>query len=165
MRVCSEEAVNHSRHRIAAIALATMLMIGRGDRALSMDNSAMEPIASACESKLFILKVDLHEPETGGESMQVPTLEKKGWHHHNPSGRIALKAGTRVEVTGVFNYADRGLVLELAKEEAGSASQPISSRPRCRIRIMVEKLPADPAGQVQEAAELIEKVLEAAAAP
>lgn len=153
------------RYRIPVIAAIAVIAIGFHERVWSLDSSSLEQIASAYASKVCLLKVDLHEPDTSGEGMLLPTLEKKGWHNHNPSGPIVLSAGTRVEVTGVFNYSDRGLFLELARESSAQDLQSIASRPRCRIRIMVEALPADPAGQVQEAAALIGKVLEAAANP
>ena len=136
---------------------ATLLF---ADRPVALHHDALDAIASLLEAKVFQLKTDIHVPDLQGDSMQVPTLESRGWHHHNPSGAIALKAGTRVEVTGVFNYAERGLILELSREDPGGSKQPITARPRSRIRIMLETPGTDPDGQRAEAASLIAKVLE-----
>ncbi len=135
------------------------------DRAMALHPSALDEIAKEHESKVFTLLVDLHEPASRADSMQAPTLERKGWHHHNPSGPIALRAGSRVEVTGVFNYAERGLFLELAREGAGPGRQAIAERTRLRIRIMVETPGTDPEGQTAEAMEMIRKVVADPGAP
>ena len=145
--------------------VASAMLACAASLASAMEKSALDQIAGAWGGKLFTLRVDLHEPDPSGDNMQAPTLERKGWHHHNPTGPVALKAGTRVEVTGVFNYAERGLFLELAREDPEAGMEGIASRPRCRIRIMVETPPADADGQAREAAELIGKVLEGYASP
>jgi len=131
----------------------------------AMEKAAVAQIAAALEGKSFLLKVDLHEPDPAADNMQAPTLERRGWHHHNPGGPVALKAGTQIQVTGVFNYSERGLFLELARQSGDDANAGIAARPRARIRIMVEALPADPAGQAREAADLIGKVLQDVASP
>jgi len=132
---------------------------------MALHPSALDVIAKEYESRVFTLLVDLHEPASRADSMQAPTLERKGWHHHNPSGPIALRAGSRVEVTGVFNYAERGLFLELAREGAGPGRQAIAERTRLRIRIMVETPGTDPEGQTAEAMEMIRKVVADPGAP
>ena len=137
-------------------------MILFADRPAALHRDALDAIATMFEAKVFRLKTDIHVPDLQGESMQVPTLEGRGWHHHNPNGAIALKEGTRVEVTGLFNYAERGLVLELAREDPGSSKQPITARPRARIRIMLETPGTDPEAQRGEAVSMIGKILEAA---
>lgn len=149
-----------SWHVAMLLAAIVSLMPGASSPALSLDASALGQIAPLIEGRSFRLKVTLHEPETAGESMQAPTLEKKGWHHHNPAGPVALKAGDEVEVTAVFNYSERGLFLELAKAQPGPEREPITARPRIRVRIMVETMPSDPPGQVREATDLIGKVLD-----
>ena len=135
------------------------------DRAMALHPSALEEIAKEHESRVFTLLVDLHEPAWKADSMQTPTLERRGWHHHNPTGPIALRAGSRVEVTGIFNYAERGLFLELAREAAGMGKQAITERARLRIRIMVETPGTDPQAQQAEAIEMIHKVIAEAGAP
>ena len=131
----------------------------------AMGPSALAEISSAFNGKSFLLRVDLHEPDPAADNMEAPTLEKRGWHHHNPSRPVALKSGTRVQVTGVFNYSDRGLFLELARQDGEDAGAGITARPRCRFRIMVETPPADPAGQARDAADLLGKVLQEVASP
>jgi len=133
--------------------------------ALAMEKNALAEIATAFQGKSFLLKVDLHEPDPAADNMQAPTLERRGWHHHNPGGPVALKAGTLVQVTGVFNYSERGMFLEVARQSAEDGNAGITARPRARIRIMVEAALADPSGQSREAAELLGKVLENVASP
>jgi len=160
--LCSEGDLRRSRMArwvMAALALAS------GASVVAVDKSALEQISGTWERKIFMLKVDLHEPDPSGDTMQAATLERRGWHHHNPTGPIALRAGTRVEVTGIFNYSERGLFLEIAREDPEAGQEGIAARPRCRIRIMVETPPADPAGQAREAGELIGKVLGETASP
>ncbi|HZI95249.1 MAG TPA: hypothetical protein VFE84_13465 [Patescibacteria group bacterium] len=164
--MCTEEDVDCARrsHRTALLFGVAILLSSSG-AALSLDNAALGQIASAWDGKVCRLKVDLHEPDPGGDSMQAPTLEKRGWHHNNPTGPIVLKAGTSVTVIGLFNYSERGLFLELAREQEGLDGEPAASRPRCRIRIMVETPGSDSAGQAQEAGAMISRVLEATANP
>ena len=164
--MCTEVAVD-CRRGSARIPFLFFLALLTGPWAtvFCLDNAALEQIATTWDGQVCMLKVDLHEPDTGGDTMQAPTLEKKGWHHHNPTGPIVLKAGTRVKVIGIFNYADRGFFMELAKEQEGLESEAVASRPRSRIRIMVETPGTDSAGQVQEAGVMIAKVLETIANP
>jgi hypothetical protein len=135
------------------------LPIGPQGDAHALGNSALDRISAACQSKFFTLKVALHEPDTSSDTMQASTLEKNGWHHNNPNGPVAIDAGSRVEVTGVFNYSERGFFLELAREAAGMTEGDIASRPRCRIRIVVEAAGSDQTAQTREALDLIGKVL------
>ena len=146
----------------AAMMPASLLvaLILSTDRPVALHRSAIESVATVLEAKVFRLKVDLHAPDLAGETMQMPTLEGRGWHHNNPGGAIILKSGTRVEVTGVFNYAERGLFLELAKEDTGISRLSITARPRTRIRIMVETSGNNPDGQQSEALSLAAKVLD-----
>lgn len=151
---------NPGRSMKALLAAAAIIFFLFPDRAAPLHREALDVIATDLESKVFTLKSDIHVPDLAGESMQVPTLEGRGWHHHNPGGAIALRAGTRVEVTGVFNYAERGFVLELAGLDTGVTRQPSAARPRARIRIMVGAPGTDPQPQRAEAVALIGKVLD-----
>ena len=129
------------------------------DRPAELHAEALARVAARIEAQIVTLAVDLHEPDLRAETMQSPTLERKGWHHDNPTGPVALRAGSRVEVTGVFNYSERGLFLELAREEADPARSSPAARPRIRIRIMVETPNTDPEGQRAEALGLIARVI------
>ena len=151
--------------RMVPAIVAVLILFS--DRPAALHRDALEAIARMLEAKVFLLKTDIHVPDLSGETMMVPTLEGRGWHHHNPAGAVTLQAGTRVEVTGVFNYAERGFFLELAREDTNVPRQPITARPRARIRIMVETPGTDPEAQRAEAATLIAKVLDIteAAAP
>lgn len=140
--------------------MSWMVMIAM--TALFLHGSAIEQVATTIESRSYTLRIDLHEPETKGASMQAPTLERRGWHHHNPAGPVVLRAGERVEVTGVFNYAERGLFVELSGDGGGSDD---SGRPRLRVRVMVETPGDNPSGQAAEALELIGRVLDLGATP
>ena len=127
--------------------------------ARALDRAAVERIATQFTSGLYTLMVDLHEPDMRAESMQAPTLEMAGWHHHNPTGVTVLAQGARVEVTGVFNYGERGLFLELSKDLADASTDAGTDRPRIRIRLMVGSEAANPGGQQAQAMALIHKVL------
>jgi len=169
MRAATEIVVRNAPESSRPLTLV-MLMTGLlsllpADRAMALHPSALDEIARAYESKVFTLIVDIHEPASRADSMQAPTLERKGWHHHNPSGPIALHAGSQVEVTGVFNYAERGLFLEIAREGAGQGRSAPTERARMRIRIMVETPGTDAEGQTAEAIGMIRKVVADAGAP
>jgi hypothetical protein len=164
--MCTEADVDCARrsHR-APLSFVVAMILCSSSAGFCLDNAALGQIVSAWDGKVCRLKVDLHEPDPGGDSMQAPTLEKRGWHHNNPSGPIVLKAGTSVTVIGLFNYSERGFFVELAREQEGLDGGPAASRPRCRIRIMVETPGSDSAGQVQEAGAMLSKVLESIANP
>ena len=148
-----------NRRRWSKLLLVSAVVVLFPDRPVPLHRNALDEVAAVLEAKVFRLKSDLHTPDLTGESMQVPTFEGRGWHHHNPSGAVVLKAGSRVEVTGVFNYAERGFFLELAGEEAGSGDD-IAVRPRARIRFMVESPGANPEAQRTEALSLVARVLD-----
>jgi len=150
------------RHRIRSLAagvavIAWLLVMPSPAEALS--RSALAQVAEAVEHKTFPLKVTLREPVIHGSEMQLPTLTPKGWIHVDNSRSVVLAAGTTVEVTGVFDYADQGLFLELAEESHGFFSDPITKRARIRIRIMVSAPIDDPGAQAEEAIGLIGRVL------
>ena len=150
-----------NRWRCTKVLLATVgIVILFPDLPAPVHPEALGAIATVLEAKVFRLKTDLHVPDLAGESMLVPTLEGRGWNHHNPNGAVALRTATRVEVTGIFNYSERGFILELAQEDTGVPRQPITARPRARIRIMVETPGTDPRAQRAEAFTLIAKVLD-----
>ena len=120
---------------------------------------SLEQVVAAYEGRIFTLQVSLHEPINATEAMQAPMLDRKGWHYHDTSRPAVLSAGTRVEVAAVFNYAERGLFLELARESEGFGKQPVDERPRMRVRIMLEADAADTSAQVAQAYSLIDKLL------
>ncbi len=139
-------------------AIALSIVTASHVQVQALHRDALAPIVTQFTSGLYTLQVDLHEPDLKGDSMQAPTLEMAGWHHHNPAGAVAIAKGSRVEVTGVFNYAERGLFMELSKDSA-EGGEPAEDRPRIRIRIMVEAEAGEPEKQRAEALALIHKVL------
>ena len=145
--------------------LAALILFASTERATALERTVLEDLASSYETRIFELRVNLHEPNARGRSMQAPTLNADGWYHHNPSGPVSLRAGSRVEVTGVFNYSERGFFLELAAERTDGGLGPDNGRPRIRVRFMVESLPAEIEEQTEQALELLEKVLRAPAIP
>jgi hypothetical protein len=146
--------------RASAVICAVALTVSASTLpSRALDRGALQRIATQYTSGLYTLMVGLHEPDMRAESMQTPTLELAGWHHHNPAGVTVLAPGSRVEVTGVFNYGERGLFLELSKDLADAASDTGADRPRIRIRLMVAADAADPAGQQAQALALIQRVL------
>lgn len=138
---------------IAAVALAAVAP------AAAVNPTVIETLAAAYESQLFLLKVGLHEPVRTNEGLHAPMLDEKGWHYRDPSRPVVLRAGTRVEVTGLFNYAERGMFLELAEESGGFVRRQVRDRSRIRVRLMVEAAGDDPDAQRKEAAALLERLL------
>jgi len=148
------------RYRIhAAILIAALLMILSIPEAAALERTALDQVAQRIEHNLFSLKVNLREPVIRGGVMQAPTLTPKGWIHVDNAASVVLAAGTTVEVTGVFDYADRGFFIELAQEPRGMFGEPITRRARIRIRFMVGAPIDDPGAQAQEAIALIARVL------
>src|SRR4030095_7063737 len=146
------EKMNENQRRMIRIVLVIVaVIILVPNRPSALHREALDELATSLEAKVFRLKIDIHVPDLAGESMQVPTLEGRGWHHNNPAGAVALKAGTNVEVTGVYNYAERGFLLELATEDTSIPKKPITARPRSRIRIMVQAPGTVPDAQRAEA--------------
>ncbi len=149
----------HRLRSLAVIAAVAASVVATVHRAEALDRSALSQVAEVVEHKMFPLKVSLHEPVIRGSEMQVPTLTPRGWIHVDDSKSVVLAAGSTVEVTGVFDYADQGLFLELAAESHGFFSEPITKRARIRIRIMVSAPIDDPGAQAKEAISLIGRVL------
>jgi len=122
---------------------------------MALHRQAVEQIATSFSGRAIVLKVDLPGPAWGGEGMSAPMLNAKGWHVAGPA---VLTSGSTAEVTGVFNYAERGLFLEIAADPQRGAAT-IVDRPRVRVRLMIEAPGTDPAAQAAEAVRLIEKLL------
>ena len=123
---------------------------------MALHRQAIEQIAASYTGRAVVLKRDLPAPIWNGEEMNAPMLNAKGWHHM--SGSSVLSAGSTAEVTGVFNYAERGFFLEIAAEPHRGAAA-ITERPRVRVRLMIESPATDPAAQAAEAARLIGTLL------
>lgn len=122
----------------------------------AVSRQALEQIAARYENHAVVVNGDLRAPAPGAEGMQAPMLDAKGWHFM--SGPVVLRLGTRAEITGVFNYAERGFVLEIASA-AEHASEPLLDRPRVRVRVMTDIPASDPSGQAAQAASLIERIV------
>ncbi|MGH9868219.1 MAG: hypothetical protein ACREAA_08660 [Candidatus Polarisedimenticolia bacterium] len=123
---------------------------------LALHRRALEQIAASYTGRAVVLRVNLHAPIPNGEEMSAPMLNAKGWH--NASGLSVLSAGSTAEVTGVFNYAERGFFLEIAADPQRGAAA-IIERPRVRVRLMIEAPANDPAAQSAEAIRLIGTIL------
>ncbi|HET9480943.1 MAG TPA: hypothetical protein VFP98_04235 [Candidatus Polarisedimenticolia bacterium] len=132
---------------------------------LALHTTALDRVHSDTKGRHFMLKIALREPIQFGETMQAPMLDRRGWHHQNSSGAIVLQAGSSVEVSGVFNYAERGFFLELAQAGGEASDQPVAQRARLRVRVMVEAGVDEPDRQAAQALELIGKVLESQGLP
>lgn len=134
-----------------------LFMCGSEIRALR--GSALDAIASRCTGKVFHLRTDLRGAAPHAESMQAPMFDRKGWHSMAESGDVVLGAGERVEVTGLFNYAERGFFVELAREATGATKPPVRQRPRLRFRVMIETPGDAPEAQAEEGLALLRRVL------
>jgi hypothetical protein len=122
----------------------------------ALHRRAIEQIAARYVNQTVLLRTDLRGGSPGPQGMQAPMLDAKGWHFS--SGAAVLASGSHAEVTGVFNYADRGLFLEITRA-AESDSEPLVDRPRVRVRLMTDAPSTDPGAQAAQAASLIEQLL------
>lgn len=139
--------------RVTRLSLLLAGVLAASSFVLAVQETVLQGIAAGHAGKIFTLKMNMREPESAATSS--PMLDKDGWHFWNPSGRIILSEGERVEVTGVFNYSTRGFFLELTREDTALGGEAIQSRPRIRIRVMVEAESDKPEDQaVQSAAAL-----------
>ncbi|HKY31716.1 MAG TPA: hypothetical protein VJV23_04205 [Candidatus Polarisedimenticolia bacterium] len=129
----------------------------------ALHSRALSEVVAAYGSQPFILRADLRGPAQGGDGMLVPMLDRKGWHF--TGGSPVLAAGAAVEVTGLFNYSERGFVVEIARQAEGFGAEPVGRRERVRVRLTVESPSADPAAQVREAAALLRSLLSFQARP
>lgn len=150
---------------LRCVAGAAAVVVASTSPVPGLHTTALEQVAAVYESNSYILRVSLKEPDLTDNNIQVVTLNKKGWYHVNPSGAVVLPAGSRVQVAGVFNYAERGLFIEIVLDSAERTGQPINTRPRARIRFLVEAKGDEPDEQAAEAVKLIDKVLKAPSAP
>lgn len=141
----------------AHVALLVAGLLAAHTGALAVHETVLQGIAAGHAGRIFVLKTNMREPESAATS--VPMLDTDGWHFWNPSGRIVLSEGERVEVTGVFNYSTRGFFLELAREDMALGGEAIQSRPRIRIRIMVEAESDKPEDQAVQSAALLGGIL------
>jgi hypothetical protein len=135
-----------------AAALAAALLAA--PPTLGAAREAVDQIAAAYEGRQALLRVDLHQPPLGGA--QAPYLDERGWHHNDPARPVALRAGEPVEVTGVFNYGDRGVFLEISRKERWKGGAP---RVRVRVRFMASAGPEKPDLQAAQIRALVGRVL------
>lgn len=112
-------------------------------------------IAGDYEGKEFRLRVDLRQPPPGGA--QAPYLDERGWHASDPNLPILLPSGGEVVVTGVFNYADKGVFLEITRKERWGGA---GAAPKVRVRFMAAAGPEKPEDQAAQIRRLIGRVLE-----
>jgi hypothetical protein len=87
-------------------------------------------------------------------------FDEAGWHFINQQSSIVLRSGSRVEITGFFNYSERGFFIELAEASLGFFHEPLNRRRRTRIRIMVKALPDDPELQYGQGLHLMAGILD-----
>jgi hypothetical protein len=143
------------RRALCTLAVILFSMIpSSAPRALH--RRALEQVAARYENRPVVVKSDLRASTTGSEGMLMPMFDGKGWHH--TTGAVVLAPGTHAEITGVYNYSERGLVLEIAR--AGeTSSEPLLDRPRVRVRVMTDVPSTDPDGQAAQATALIDRIL------
>jgi len=111
-------------------------------------------VVEAYEGRLFRLAIDLHASEPGGHP--APSLDEKGWRHNDTNRPIVLRAGDEVEVTGVYNYGEAGVFLEISRKEKWTGGPP---RPRVRVRFTTSEPPDDPEKQISQIQGFIRRVL------
>ncbi len=123
----------------------------------ALQRSAIEQITSLYSGRLVVLRSELRAPSSGGEGMQTPMFDAKGWHF--AAGSTVLRSGEEAEVTGVFNYAERGFFLELAAPAERGGPDALIDRQRARFRIMTDTPATDPSAQAAEALRLLDRLM------
>jgi len=137
---------------------AAVILAGAGAVVPALQTTALERIAEGYVGRQFVLRVSLHEPADG--ATHVPMLNDKGWYFVNSRGGIVLRVGSKVEVTGVFNYSERGFFIELAEASLGFFHEPLNRRRRIRVRVMVEGAIEDPELQYAQGLHLMNQVFD-----
>ncbi|MBI3448158.1 MAG: hypothetical protein HY049_04465 [Acidobacteria bacterium] len=121
---------------------------------LAAVKEVLDQVVTVCDGHDFRLLADLHLPEPGGQP--APALDIKGWRHNDTARPVVLKAGQDVRVTAVFNYGDKGVVLEISGRDPGRGGE---GPPRIRVRFAAESGGDKPDVQATELTTLILKVL------
>src|SRR2546428_6392858 len=136
-----------------ALSIAAVLSFSLAT-ALASPREVFDAILAAYGSHSFRLTTDLRIPESGGQP--APSLDLKGWRHNDPNQPVLLQAGEEADVTGGFNYGDKGVFLEISGKDPGKGG---AERPHLRVRFNAEAPPEKPDVQITELTALIAKVL------
>lgn len=97
------------------------------------------------EGRVYLLRMNLHKPEPGGHP--APWMDAKGWHRRDVSRPVVLGAGERVQVTGIFDYGDRSVFVELTRWPVRPWNE---DSVRTRIRLKAGAGPEKPEKQDEE---------------
>jgi hypothetical protein len=128
--------------------------LASGALAFAATKEVLERIALAYEGRHFRLGVTLYEPAPGGQA--APSLDERGWRGNDPNRPAKLLAGDEVEVTGVFDYGEASVFLEISRKEKWTGGP---ARPRVRVRFTATAPPEDPEKQAAQLAALIRMAL------
>ena len=120
---------------LIAVLIATFVSVVTGP-SWALHTTSLERIVAEYTGRQFPLKAHLRQPAQG--AIHAPMFDDKGWHFVNHQGSLVLRSGSRVEITGIFNYSERGFFVELAEASLGFFHEPLNRRRRMRIRIMVD---------------------------
>lgn len=112
------------------------------------------------EGRVYRLRVNLHKPEPGGRP--APWMDAKGWHRRDTARPVILGAGERVQVTGVFDYGDRSIFIELTRWPSPPWDE---EAVRTRIRLKADSGPEKADRQDQEIRRLLAQVIEESPLP
>lgn len=97
------------------------------------------------EGLIYTAKVNFHQPQRGGHP--APYIDERGWHARDIRRPLLIRAGEQVMVTGVYDYGDRSLFLELTRWPV----QPWDDTPiRVRVRVKAEAGPEEPEEQDEQ---------------
>ncbi len=107
------------------------------------------------EGRVYRLKMNLHKPEPGGHP--APWMDAKGWHRRDVARPVILAVGEKVQVTGVFDYGDRSVFIELTRWPSPPWNE---EAVRTRTRMKAESGPEKPEKQDEEIRKLLALVLE-----
>ncbi len=107
------------------------------------------------EGRIYSLRMNLHKPEPGGHP--APWMDVKGWHRRDTARPVILALGEGVQVTGVFDYGDRSVFIELTRWPSPPWNE---EAVRMRIRMKAESGPDKPEKQDEEIRKLLALVLE-----
>lgn len=140
-------------------AVLISLLAGGGVPTLrALHTTSLERIATEYMGRQFPLKTNLRQLSPG--AINAPMYDDKGWHFVNHQGDLVLRSGARAEITGIFNYSERGFFVELAEPSQGFFHEPLNRRRRMRVRIMVEAPIEDAELQYAQGLHLLAGILE-----
>ena len=155
--VMSSYTGSHRKVCMCTAVMITTFVTAVTGTSYALNATSLERIMAEYTGRQFPLKTHLRQPTQ--RAIHAPMFDDKGWHFINHQGSLVLRAGSRVEITSIFNYSERGFFLELAEASLGFFHEPLNRRRRMRVRIMVKAPGDDPELQYAQGLHLMAGIL------